>query len=104
MRRARVVQCCRAAGVLMGSAMTAEIIEEVDDDWLSVPEATVAPSPQFEDPAPPPDSSTFHFVDPDRKAPPYAPAATRAVGSTLTSSPSSRPSPRCPRCGFPRRG
>lgn len=54
----------------MGSAMTAEIIEEVDDDWLSVPEATVAPSPQFEDPAPPPDSSTFHFVDPDRKATP----------------------------------
>ena len=66
--------------------MTAEIIEEVDElvddpvdeepvdrvdeDWLSLPETVEAPAPHFEEPAPPPDPSTFHFVDPDRKIPP----------------------------------
>lgn len=70
MRRARVVQRCRAAGMLVGSAMTAEVTEGVDDDWLSVPEPVEAPPPQFEEPAPPPHPSTLLFVDPDRKATP----------------------------------
>ena len=39
-------------------------------DWLSVPDAVAAPAPRFEEPAPPPDPSTFHFVDPDRKVTP----------------------------------
>jgi hypothetical protein len=47
-----------------------DAIEEVDDDWLSVPPPTESPAPQFEEPAPPPDPSTFHFVDPDDKVVP----------------------------------
>jgi len=56
--------------------MTAEIIEEVeeveevDDGWLSMPAPAESRAPHFEEPAPPPDPSMFHFVDPDRKVKP----------------------------------
>src|SRR6478609_12013152 len=50
-------------------------VEEIDEDWLSAPTTAAPRAPQFAEPTPPPDPSTLHFVDPDRKV---VPAKTRS--------------------------
>jgi len=59
------------------AAAVAEIdqVDEIDDDWLSAPTTAEPRAPQFAEPTPPPDPSTLHFVDPDRKV---VPAKTRS--------------------------